>query len=69
MREIGVVKFWKETKGWGYIIRDGKPDIFVHYREICGEGRKDLSSSSKVSFEERVTPYGVQACEVKPEKS
>lgn len=62
MREIGIVKFWREEKGWGYIIRQGKPDIFVHYREIDGDGRKNLVQGERVEFEERETPHGVQAC-------
>lgn len=63
-RERGKVKFWRGEKGWGYIIRSGKPDIFVHYREIVGNGHKDLVQGAEVEFEERSTPHGIQACVV-----
>ncbi|HHV50349.1 MAG TPA: cold-shock protein [Candidatus Avimonas sp.] len=48
----GTVKWFNETKGYGFITNDdGGDDIFVHFSSIVGEGFKTLSEGQKVSFD------------------
>lgn len=47
----GKVKWFNETKGYGFIQQDGGPDIFVHYSAIKSEGFRTLAEGDKVSFE------------------
>lgn len=50
-REEGSVKFFNEQKGFGFIVRDdGGPDVFVHFRQIRGDGFKTLFEGQRVSF-------------------
>jgi len=41
----------QREKGWGFIAVDGQPDVFVHYSEIQGEGRKTLVEGQTVEFD------------------
>ncbi|NOX20351.1 MAG: cold-shock protein [Nitrospirae bacterium] len=47
----GTVKWFNETKGYGFIQRDDGQDVFVHYTSIQGSGFKTLSEGQKVSFD------------------
>lgn len=48
----GTVKWFNETKGYGFITNDdGGDDIFVHFSSIVGEGFKTLSEGQKVTFD------------------
>ncbi len=47
----GTVKWFNDEKGWGFIAVDGQPDVFVHYSEIQGEGRKTLVEGQTVEFD------------------
>ena len=48
----GIVKWFNETKGFGFIKPDdGGADLFVHHSEIIAEGFKTLSENAKVTFE------------------
>jgi CspA family cold shock protein len=50
-RFSGVVKWFDNRKGYGFIQRDGEgDDVFVHFREIQGDGFKTLSEGQKVEF-------------------
>ena len=50
-RYTGVVKWFDNRKGYGFIQRDGEgDDVFVHFREIQGEGFKTLFEGQKVEF-------------------
>jgi len=48
---VGTVKWFNDEKGWGFIAVDGQPDVFVHYSEIQGEGRKTLVEGQTVEFD------------------
>jgi CspA family cold shock protein len=50
-KETGVVKWFNERKGFGFIVRDsGDGDIFVHYSAITGDGFKTLNEGDRVEF-------------------
>lgn len=48
--EQGVVKWFNDEKGFGFIQRESGPDVFVHYRAINGTGRRSLAEGQSVSF-------------------
>lgn len=50
-RQNGTVKWFNETKGYGFITPESGPDVFVHFRAIEGNGFKTLAEGQKVSFE------------------
>ena len=62
--EEGVVKWFNKAKGFGFITRDSGDDVFVHYRQIAGDGFKKLEEGERVQFELIETPKGLQATEV-----
>lgn len=47
----GVVKWFNDEKGFGFIEREGSADVFVHFRAINGTGRRTLQEGQQVSFE------------------
>ena len=47
----GIVKWFSEKKGYGFIEQDEGPDIFVHYSSIDAPGFKTLADGERVSFE------------------
>ncbi|MEW5825478.1 MAG: cold-shock protein [Candidatus Bipolaricaulota bacterium] len=49
-RQNGTVKWFNETKGFGFIQQEQGPDVFAHYSSIRGEGFKSLSEGQKVEF-------------------
>lgn len=58
----GIVKWFNESKGFGFIALDGGgEDVFVHYSVIQGGGFKTLMEGQKVSFETKRGPKGLQA--------
>ena len=46
----GTVKWFNETKGFGFIEQDGGPDVFVHFSAIKGDGFRTLTDGQKVEF-------------------
>ncbi len=47
----GTVKWFNETKGFGFITQSDGPDVFAHYSEISGNGFKTLAEGEAVSFD------------------
>ncbi|MGQ9694798.1 MAG: cold shock domain-containing protein [Thermodesulfobacteriota bacterium] len=64
MRLIGRVKWFNDSKGYGFIEQEGGKDIFVHYTAIQGEGFKTLAEGQKVEFEITEGAKGPQATKV-----
>jgi CspA family cold shock protein len=60
----GTVKWFNESKGYGFITADEGKDVFVHYSAILGEGFKTLAEGQKVSFEIVNGEKGPQAANV-----
>jgi CspA family cold shock protein len=64
----GTVKWFNESKGFGFISRDeGGPDVFVHFSAIQGSGFKTLTEGQKVTFDVQEGPKGPQAANVMPQ--
>lgn len=61
----GTVKWFNESKGFGFITQEGGEDVFVHYTAIVGEGFRTLKEGSRVQFEVERGPKGLQAKNVK----
>ncbi|NIS75799.1 MAG: cold shock domain-containing protein [Deltaproteobacteria bacterium] len=64
MKRVGKVKWFNETKGYGFIEKEGERDIFVHYTAIEMEGFRTLREGQKVEYEVLDTPRGPQASSV-----
>ncbi len=63
-RETGTVKWFNASKGYGFIARDGRDDLFVHYSGIRGEGYRTLLEGQKVEFVVVDGERGPQASDV-----
>ncbi len=62
--EMGTVKWFNVKKGYGFITRDNGDDVFVHYRNIMGDGRRAISEGQRVRFVVVDGEKGPQADEV-----
>ena len=62
----GKVKWFNNTKGYGFIAREDGPDVFVHYSAIRAEGYRTLDEGQEVEFEIKDGPKGPQAENVMP---
>ena len=60
----GLVRWFNNTKGYGFIGRDDGPDVFVHYSAIVGDGYRTLQEGDAVEFEIVQGPKGPQAANV-----
>ena len=64
MKRTGKVKWFNETKGYGFIEQDGEKDVFVHYTAIRMDGYRTLREGQSVVYTILETPKGLQASEV-----
>ena len=62
----GKIKWFNNSKGYGFIGRVDGPDVFVHYSAITGDGYRTLQEGDAVEFEIVQGPKGPQAANVKP---
>lgn len=60
----GIVKWFNNAKGFGFITRENGDDIFVHFRSIRGEGYRTLTQGQAVEFELVEGPKGLLAEDV-----
>ena len=60
----GKVKWFNNSKGYGFIQQEDGTDIFVHFSAIQGDGYKTLDEGQSVSFEVTQGPKGPQAANV-----
>ena len=64
-RETGIVKWFSNKKGYGFIARDaGGGDVFVHFRSIRGEGYRSLKDGQPVEYAVATRKNGLQAEDV-----
>ena len=63
-RQTGTVKWFNDSKGFGFITRESGPDVFVHFRAISGTGHRTLTEGQRVSFRVTQGPKGLQAEDV-----
>lgn len=65
-REQGTVKWFNDSKGYGFISRDAGDDVFVHYTAVQGDGFRSLRENQRVEFSVEQGPKGLQAVNVVP---
>lgn len=61
----GTVKWFNDTKGFGFITQDNGPDLFVHHSAIVADGYRSLGEGDRVEFEQTEGPKGPQATNVR----
>jgi CspA family cold shock protein len=61
----GTVKWFNDSKGFGFIQREDGPDVFVHHTAISGSGFRSLKEGDTVEFEVTEGPKGPQAANVR----
>jgi cold shock protein len=61
MKVTGKVKWFNDSKGFGFISREDGPDVFVHHSAIQGAGFRSLAEDQEVEFEVVKGPKGDQA--------
>ena len=62
---VGKVKWFNNSKGYGFIEQEGGNDVFVHFSAIQGTGYKSLEEGQQVEFEITQGPKGPQAANVR----
>lgn len=60
----GTVKWFNESKGFGFIEQESGPDVFAHYSEIVGSGYKSLNEGQAVEFNVTQGERGPQASNI-----
>ncbi|GAM55273.1 cold shock protein cspE [Vibrio ishigakensis] len=61
----GTVKWFNDTKGFGFIQQENGPDVFAHFSAIVGDGFRSLSEGQKVEFVVTDGQKGPQAEQIK----
>jgi CspA family cold shock protein len=64
-RESGVVKWFNDKKGYGFITRDSGSDVFVHHSSIIAEGFRSLAEGDRVEFAIKEEQKGQAAVDVR----
>ena len=64
----GTVKWFNNAKGYGFLGRDGGPDVFVHYSAVQADGYKSLKEGDGVEYDVIQGVKGPQADKVMPKK-
>ncbi len=68
MAEEGTVKWFNDSKGYGFIQQANGKDVFVHFSSIAGSGFKSLQEGDQVSFEVQDSERGPQAVNVSKQR-
>ena len=63
-RVVGTVKWFNNSKGYGFLSQEGGADVFVHHTAIQGPGYHSLEEGQKVEFSIEKGPKGLQAANV-----
>ena len=63
-RQTGIVKWFSDSKGYGFISREGGEDVFVHFTAIRGDGYRSLEEGQRVEFTIGQGQRGLQAQDV-----
>ena len=61
----GLVKWFNDAKGYGFITQEDGQDVFVHYSAVQGSGFRSRAEGDRVEFEVTRGPKGLQAANVK----
>jgi CspA family cold shock protein len=61
----GLVKWFNDAKGYGFVTQEDGQDVFVHYSAIQASGFRSLAEGDRVEFEVTRGPKGLQAANVK----
>jgi len=64
-RETGTVKWFNDSKGFGFISREVGEDVFVHHSDVEGEGFRSLQENQQVEFSVEQGPKGLRAVSVR----
>ena len=60
----GTVKWFNDSKGFGFLEQENGEDVFVHFSAITGDGFKSLTEGDRVTFDVVKGPKGLQAANV-----
>ncbi len=61
----GTVKWFNDSKGFGFLEQENGEDVFCHFSAIAGDGFKSLAEGDRVTFEITKGPKGLQAANVR----
>ena len=65
--QSGIVKWFNDAKGFGFITPDaGGDDLFAHFSEVQSNGFRSLAENQRVEFEVKQGPKGQQASNIRP---